>query len=103
MLASTTFFFALGAVLSLPSYTVGGHLVQRQGLAVPSQLATYTDEVKAIFSDSYAAYRCVAPCLNYSAESCADINREYAFGHDDVAPISEGQFGFGFLLWVNRD
>ncbi|KAF9485016.1 seven-hairpin glycosidase [Pholiota conissans] len=71
MLRIHTFLFALGAFLSFPRLTLG-ELVQKQGLALPPQAEQLREEVKTIFTDSYGAYK------------------KYAFGHDDVLPISQG-------------
>ncbi|KAF5311116.1 hypothetical protein D9619_007982 [Psilocybe cf. subviscida] len=48
------------------------YLVQKPGLTVPSSDAQYKEQVKTMFRDSYAVYQ------------------KYAFGHDEVAPISGG-------------
>jgi len=72
MLATHTFVFALGAFLSLPQTILGG-LVQSPSLAFPPQInaADCKNTVKQIFTDSYGVYK------------------QFAFGHDEVAPISE--------------
>ncbi|KAJ7889770.1 seven-hairpin glycosidase [Mycena leptocephala] len=55
---------------------VGGVTIQKPGLLVPSNYTSRSDDVKTMFTTSYAAYK------------------KYAFPHDDLAPISTGNFDF---------
>ncbi|KDQ58337.1 glycoside hydrolase family 47 protein [Jaapia argillacea MUCL 33604] len=57
---------------ALQAAVASGANVQKQGLTLPSDASIHQATVKQIFTDSYEAYR------------------KYAFGHDDVSPVSMG-------------
>lgn len=85
---------AVALTLSLTAGVLAGVTVQKPGLQVPSYAAGVQEEVKNIFSDSYTGYR-FALQSKKTSRSHADFNilrlnsREYAFGHDNLAPISK--------------
>ncbi|KAG7448703.1 glycoside hydrolase family 47 protein [Guyanagaster necrorhizus] len=54
--------------------------VQKAGLTLPEDACTHRDAVQEIFEESYAAYK------------------KYAFGHDDLSPVSES-FSDGLGGW----
>ncbi|KAJ7843931.1 seven-hairpin glycosidase [Mycena leptocephala] len=63
-------------LLGLSSSAWAGVTVQKPGLVVPFTYISRRDEVKSMFTKSYAAYK------------------EYAFPHDDLAAISKGFWDF---------
>ncbi|KAF9445727.1 glycoside hydrolase family 47 protein [Macrolepiota fuliginosa MF-IS2] len=67
---SLLFTTALAVALSSPFVVAGP--VQKDGIAVPPNMAGNRDAVKQIFMDSYEAYK------------------QDAWGHDDLAPLSKG-------------
>ncbi|KAJ8474678.1 hypothetical protein ONZ45_g15868 [Pleurotus djamor] len=70
-------------LLAIASSAYAG-AVQKPGLKVPSSAAANRDAVQKLFVDSYNAYR------------------EFAFGHDDLSPVSkgfsDGRNGFGATI-----
>ncbi|PPQ72724.1 hypothetical protein CVT24_012558 [Panaeolus cyanescens] len=83
MFAAPTFFFALGASLSLPITCYAG-LIQKPDLKLPPYAEGHREHAKSMFLESYDAYR------------------NYAFPHDNVAPISggysDGRNGWGATI-----
>ncbi|KAK7044657.1 alpha-1,2-mannosidase [Favolaschia claudopus] len=59
-------------VLSLASSSWAGITVQKPFLSVPKKYASRRDDAKKLFTVSYDAYK------------------QYAFGHDDLSPVSKG-------------
>ncbi|KAF7360386.1 alpha-1,2-Mannosidase [Mycena venus] len=59
-------------LLGLTSSSWAGITVQKQGLVVPQKYASRRDAAKLLFTTSYDAYK------------------KYAFGHDDLSPVSKG-------------
>ncbi|CAK5261853.1 unnamed protein product [Mycena citricolor] len=62
----------LGVLSGLLSLSWAGTTVQKPGLVVPPVYAARLNDTKALFVESYEAYR------------------KYAWGHDDLAPLSKG-------------
>jgi hypothetical protein len=72
---------------------------QKPDLVLPADAADSADKVRAIFLDSYDAYKYVSNIyitfiLQYSYDT-----RKYAWGHDDLTPLSksfyDGRNGWG--------
>lgn len=86
------------ALLCAP--VVLGADVQLSSLTVPAQYASQTDTVKQIFTYSYDSYKCVLSFFRLwmcgvekvRFDSRFDVEsmfREFAYGHDEVEPVSE--------------
>lgn len=87
------------ALLSCTSVLAG--VVQKPGLVLPLDARSHRDAAEAIFVKSYESYRFVhtlVPCETLLTE----FNRKFAFGHDDLEPISgtfdDGRNGWGATI-----
>lgn len=64
--------------------------VQLPGLTVPPSAAADRESVVQIFNESYNAYRCAEDISVILFPNRVGIcRREFAFGHDEVAPLSQ--------------
>jgi hypothetical protein len=64
--------------------------VQLPGLTVPPSAAADRASVVQIFNESYNAYRCGRDIYAIVPKPEFDVcPRKYAFGHDEVAPLSQ--------------
>jgi hypothetical protein len=92
MVAIPTFFFALGACLSLIPTTLAVGQVQKPNLVVPTEFTSQKDVVKGMFRESYDVYRYELQfftlTLNPHFRTC---DRKYAFKQDNVKPLSKGK------------
>ena len=85
--------------IALVSAAISAHAgrIQFEDLTVPSSAAANRDSVVRIFTDSYNEYRCAR---NFSALSMGlslfmdGCHRKFAFGHDEVGPISNISYDF---------
>jgi hypothetical protein len=89
MVVIPTFFFALGACLSFIPTTLAVGQVQKPDLVVPSKYAAQKDVVADMFRESYTFY--TYELLDSACITSSLPNREYAFGQDNVAPLTKGK------------
>lgn len=76
------------AVIAPASMTQAGR-VQLPGLTIPSNATADRASVVQIFHESYHAYRCGIDIQGIVPRAEFDVcTRKYAFGHDEVAPLS---------------
>jgi len=78
------FFAFLAATVSIPVVSPGK--IQKDGLVLPPSSLENRDTIRNIFLKSYEAYRYVICLL-----SCIFVlihDRKSAWGHDDLAPLS---------------
>lgn len=76
------------AVIAPASMTQAGR-VQLPGLTIPSNATADRASVVQIFHESYHAYRCGRDIQGIVPRPEFDVcPRKYAFGHDEVAPLS---------------
>lgn len=79
--------FSVAAIA--PASTAQAARVQFPGLTVPSNATADRASVVRIFNESYNAYRCGGDIFGIVPRLEFDVcPREYAFGHDEVAPLS---------------
>jgi mannosyl-oligosaccharide alpha-1,2-mannosidase len=67
-----------------------GNPVQKQGLSVPPEYQAARDDVGNVFVESYMAYKSVNFRDLFLSFYLVSVSREYAFGHDSLAPVSKG-------------
>lgn len=79
--------------------------VQKPGLTVPAEYASNKQAVITMFTETYEQYKCVILLLSFSlllSLSYHSIWRKFAFGHDDLQPVSEtfndGRNGWGATI-----
>jgi mannosyl-oligosaccharide alpha-1,2-mannosidase len=77
--------------LALAASAVSAELVQKPGLQLPDSAASQREAVKDLFVTSYEAYQYV---LFIFISTCTHRIpcRTYAWGHDDLLPVSETYF-----------
>jgi len=77
------------AVITTPACMTQAGRVQLPGLTVPSNATADRASVVQIFNESYNAYRCGRDISAVVPKPDFDVcPRKYAFGHDEVAPLS---------------
>ena len=82
--------------IALASAAISAHAgrIQFEDLTIPCSAAANRDSVVRIFTDSYNEYRCarnfgaLSMGLSYGPYGRPGCHRNFAFGHDEVAPIS---------------
>ena len=84
--------------LPLAASVASAAVVQRPGLQLPASAPIHQAAVKDMFVTSYQAYQYV-PVVFISTSTHRAACRTYAWGHDDLLPISQsfsdGRNGWG--------
>ena len=90
-----TFVFALGACLSFIPTALAVGLVQKPDLVVPPEYTSQKDEIRKMFSESYAFYKQVW-FQGISFWCTKRLTHEYcrtnAGNHDNVSPLTKGEY-----------
>jgi len=84
-------FFSRWFLAVLAASAVNAAQVQKPGLQVPANATIHQAAVKDLFVTSYEAYQYVRTVF-ISACTHRVACRKYAWGHDDLLPVSESYF-----------
>jgi mannosyl-oligosaccharide alpha-1,2-mannosidase len=64
--------------------------VQNPFVVLPPSARAHRDAVQQIFTESYSAYKLVHSSCSLFLLTFFHHFREFAFGHDDLSPLSQG-------------